>query len=134
MHGWQLLEAYIAKMGLQHKGLSAARIAANMGVNTWEVSGWIQEYKRAQNAGLTKMVVHRMPHTRTRNALWIFGERKKDTEEVGKKFVSDIACNFVRDIEPTLLQLGIKAPVVKTFADAIASTIDAHVKLLAASL
>lgn len=95
----------------------------------------IQAYLEAQKPGgekkkKTLFVIHRVPETRTRNAVWEAGTRAKHARSVGAQLGKDVQRRVERAIEPTLARIAEMNPRAARTTAALSKVIEGAVELL----
>lgn len=129
---WEEFEEYLYERHLLAEDFNQAAVAEDLDVPGWEATRYIQSYLDAQvrKDSKTLFVLHRLPGTRTKNAMWHVGDRAVDARSLGSEWVSDVMRRIERFTEPTLKRIGEKNPRAVPAARAIAKSIEASLELM----
>lgn len=136
MYNWEKFEEYLFERDLLGEEFNSVAVAEDLGVSRKTASNLIQDYLEAQirPTSRTLFVLHRVPRTRTKSAMWHVGERSADGRALGSQWADDAKRRLERMIAPTLQRIAEKNPRALPAAQAVAKGIEASVELMTALL
>jgi hypothetical protein len=114
MHLWEMFEQDVLDQYGAGAVFTNRSLAADIGIEDWEASEWIQRYLGAQRRprARTRYVLTR--EDRTKRAVWTVGLRAQDARQVIGQFGRDVSCTIRRAVKPDLDRIGAVNPRART--------------------
>lgn len=129
------MQGFITDVG-QGQVFNSTEVANYFAVSGTEASEMIQSYldvaRRPNSPALYSL--RRMPGTRTRTAVWVAGAKVKDAKGLSQQYMDDIKRRLNREIEPSLVAMGIRNPKANTLVEASLNHLVTGLELLAAGI
>ncbi len=136
MTRWEQFEVWLFENHPNGGVLGSSRdIAALIGIDREEMSGWIGSYLTAQRAqsSRTLFVLHR--EGRTSNAVWHSGVRTADVRGIGGQYFDDVRQKFLRAVEPDIRRIAVRNPRAARQCEVIVSAVsEGAMKVLQAAV
>ena len=132
MKRWEQVDNYLQTFG--PVSFSSRDLAADLGVSGREASHLIQAYLTEQRRSPSgaSVVLHRVG--RTKQAVWMVGDRANDAREMSRQWFDDVARHVAIALKPDLDRIGVSNARATQVTTAIANVVEASLQLLAAQL